>query len=664
MKKQRKKGVSIRAKMVGFTIPIVLIMVICFFVLTSNVVSDISQNQLKAKSQAYTGEINSWVNRIFGELEVYKDAINAGNFADDAAILDYMENSIDQNAAYPVGLYMGDDAGVYLDASGWVPGDDWVLTERSWYLEGINHKGIAFGEPYYDSQTGQVCVSATVLMNYDKAKRVLAADVYLDYVSGLVAGIAEDGVVEAFLVTGDSGTIIAHPNTDMMAVTLEAEGIDEMYANIGSKLQAGEVGLVSVEGADGKYLVCINPVENTNWYLVTYVTENEVLSGLYRMEFYMIGIAVVATLLLLLVSLRLMDGVVKPVAKATNVIDYIAEGDFTHNLEVKGNDEIARMNNNIQNFITQMRGTISEIVGIAEWLDTQSDEHTVVSASLRESTEKQEEAVAVLDKMVTQLFEAAEKVSGQMEQLAEVICDATEAGEVAQGLMQESVNLSKNGKGDMEHINAGMGNITAAITSLSEQIGKVGEATAQIGDMVNIIVDIAEETNLLSLNASIEAARAGEAGRGFAVVAEQIGKLAANSSVAADDIAKLTAVIRRTVDGAVEHMSTSVEEVENSADTVTGARATFESLYEKVEETSRRVNQMITLVGQVDHVATELEQITESQVRATARIAETTREMDGHMRRLAENSDSVAENAKELEQESQKLSDRMKKFKI
>ena len=70
-----------------------------------------------------------------------------------------------------------------LDASGWVPDADWVLTQRDWYLEGCEHQELAFGEPYYDSQTGQVCVSASVRMDYDRAVRVMAVDVYLDRIN-------------------------------------------------------------------------------------------------------------------------------------------------------------------------------------------------------------------------------------------------------------------------------------------------------------------------------------------------------------------------------------------------------------------------------------------------------------------------------------------------
>lgn len=661
---KQKKSISIRLKLMMSIIPIVLLIIISFFTLSRNVVLEVSQDKLEAKSQAYAGEINAWVTQIFGELQIYQDTIEEGNFADDAAILKYMEKSVDKNEAYPVGLYMGDDSGVYLDGSGWVPGDDWVLEEREWYVDGKENDTFAFGEPYYDSMTGQVCVSASVHVDYPEAVRVLATDVYLDYVSGLIADIAAQKEVEAFLVTGASQTIIAHPNSEMIAVTLGQTQEDTLYGNIGKALSEGKSGLISVEGNQGVYYACLNPVAYTDWYLVTYVTEQQMLSELHKMEFIMAVIAAVAAVALIFISLRIMNSVVRPVKKMTNVIDRIAEGDFSQNLEVKGNDEIARMSHNMQMFITRMQNTISELSKTADWLSRQSGENEKVSDSLKVSSENQAQAVEVLDRMVNQLSAAVQECSSQMEQLAELIGQAHKEGENADSLMKESVVMSQSGKRDMDKINSGMSGISTSIAMLSDQITKVGNAMAQIGDMVNMIMDIAEETNLLSLNASIEAARAGEAGRGFAVVAEQIGKLAVSSGTAADDISRLTVEIRETVDKAVEQMEASVLEVKKNVETVSGASATFEGLYQKVDETSHRVDCMIGLVEQVNDVAGQVEQITESQVEAAEQIVVSADILNEHTRNVTDGSNTVARNAEELKKESADLMDRMSQFKV
>lgn len=664
MQAQKNKGISIRLKLIGIIIPIVLVIIISFFALARNMVLKISQEEMQVRSKVYAAEISSWTGQIFAELQIYLDTIEGSTFSNDAEILKYMETTVEKNESYPVGLYMGDDKGVYLDGSGWVPGEDWVLVEREWYVEGKDNEEFAFGEPYYDSMTGQVCVSASVLVDYEKAVRVLATDVYLDYVSCLVSEISNQGEVDAFLVTKDSQTIIAHIDSSMMAVTLDAEGIDSLYADVGEELAADKSGLIQISDNGNKYYVCLNPVEHTDWYLITYVTEEKVLADLHQMEIIMGLIALVSAVVLMIAILRMMNRVVKPVKKMTDVIDRIAEGDFSQNLQSKGNDEIARMSNNMQMFITQMRGTISEIRRTAEWLERQSAENEEVSDSLKQSARKQAQEMGMLEQMAERLSEAAGKASVQMDNLASLVQETHTEGEVADSLMKESVVMSQNGKDDMEHINKGMTDINLSITTLSEQIDKVGKIVSQIGEMVTIIIDIAEETNLLSLNASIEAARAGEAGRGFSVVAEQIGKLAANSSAAADSISKLTNEIQSTVDSAVEHMDGSIRKVQANVAFVSEASTTFEELYEKVGETSRRVEQMLELISRVDVVSRQMEEISKTQVQATEQIVQSAEELNYQTQNVTADSNTVAESAKELKKQSVELIDRMKKFNV
>lgn len=660
----KKKGISIRTRLMGIIVPVVLIILLVFFALSRQVVLKVSKERMQDKSRTYAGEISSWTNRIFAELEVYRETINGGQLKNDAVILEYMKTTENRNPAYPLGLYMGDDSGIYLDGSGWVPDADWVLTEREWYIEGKENTEFAFGEPYYDSLTGQVCVSASVLMDYDKATRVLATDVYLDYVSGLMKEISEEGEVNAFLITGDTQTVIAHPDSEMMAAVLSPSWEEALYAYISEMVQAGTQDIGSVKDGGDTYYICLNPIERTDWYLVTYVAEKVMLSDLHQMEMYMFIVAIVAAVVLIVLVLRIMNRVVKPVAKMTDVIDKIAEGDFSQNLEVGGHDEIARMSNNMQTFILRMRETLSEIKNTADWLQVQAQENEKVSGSLKEASKSQTEAMETLGEMAERISAAAQEVSAQMEILSNLIGTAGEEGQSADDLMKESVVLSANGKEEMGNISSGMNSIQVSVTALSEQIAKVSESTARIGDMVSLIMDIAEETNLLSLNASIEAARAGEAGRGFAIVAEQIGKLAASSSTAADDIAKMTAEIRDTVASAAGHMDSSVIEVQKSVVIVADAENIFGSLYQKVDETGRRVEKMAELVKEADKVAGIMEQITESQVQATEQIVRSADGLSSYTKNVAEDSNAVADSAVQLKKESMDLTERINIFKV
>ena len=147
-------------------------------------------------------------------------------------------------------------------------------------------------------------------------------------------------------------------------------------------------------------------------------------------------------------------------------------------------------------------------------------------------------------------------------------------------------------------------------------------------------------------------------------MAEQIGKLAANSSTAADDISKLTDEIKNTVEIAVVQMESSVEDVKKNVEIVEDASKTFDGLYEKVVETSQKVEQMVELVEKVNGIAGHMEQTTESQLQASQQIAESAETLDDHTKNVTAISSKVADSAEELQKESVELTKRMSRFTI
>ena len=662
-----RKQIGIRVKLIFVVIPVVLVIIFSFFALSRRMLIRQAEENLISESLVHTSEISAWADGILKEIAVYVDAINSGIFADDDEILRYMETSLDRNDSYPVGLYMGDDAGVYLDASGWVPDDDWVLVERDWYLEGKDHETITFGEPYYDSQTGQVCVSASVKMNKPDVCRVLAADIYLDYVSGLMSEITIGDSGKAFLVAKSPQTVLAHPDASMIDVSLTDRGIDSFYLNVSERLQSGGSGLNEIRGDKGTYFVCIHNIEQTDWCLITYISKADVLSDLRKLQVIMVCIALIAAIVLIVAIIWMMNQVVKPVQQVTNVLSDVAAGDFSKNIPLGDkarNDEIAGMSNSMQIFLEKMRGIISDISSTAEWLNQQAQANGTVSKSLRVSADEQRNAMATLNEMVQELSDTANQAAEGMEGLANIIHQTRSEGADAGAVMQETVRASEDGHAAMKKIEVSMGWIEETMGSLETQIRQTEGAVSQIGNMVNLILDIAEETNLLALNASIEAARAGEAGRGFVVVAEQIGKLAANSSVAADEISKLTVSIKETVARAASHMEQGVGRVKESILMIESTAKTFDGVFSQVEQTDVIIRRMLALVDKVDSVASEMMGTAKEQLSVTEQITHSTELLDGYTKNVNDNSESVAESAKALEKQSGKLSESMNQFRV
>lgn len=663
------KKLGIKGKMICIIIPIILAIIISFFALSSNQIVKLAKEKLNSQSQMYTADISSWTDNILAELNIYAKAIDEGTFQNDDQILQYLETSMGLNDAYPNGIYLGDDSGVYLDGSGWVPDSDWVLTERDWYLEGKDHETIAFGAPYFDSLSKQMCVSASVRLQDSNAVRVMAADIYLDYVCEKMQQIESGIGGQAFLVQRDTQKILAHSDTEQIDKQLSDAGMDSLYVNISNLLTEKENSglsqeMFTVSGDSAKYLVCLNDISGTDWCLVTTVSQRKVLSELHWLESVMLLIAILASIVLMVLLVKVTNGVVKPVRAVTGVLTDVAQGDFTRDIQVKGSDEIAHMGNSMQQFVVNMREIITELTNTADWLKAHSKENEEASENLMTSADEEQREMDTLKRQADVLTETANRVSEEMTKLADIIYQTKQEGGQADAIIKETAAASRQGQNALGDIKNSMQEIEDTTFSLADQIKETSAAIDKINDMVTMIVQITSQTNLLSLNASIEAARAGEAGRGFAVVAQEIGTLAVNSGQAATDISKLTEEIRETMARANEHMEASVSGVKNSAQMIETASETFRNVFDKVEETDTIVHRMVDMVDEVNQVSSGTVQLAEDQLSAAQEITSSVERLSTCSQSVTENSSRVAWNAKTLEEQANGLADRMKQFKV
>ncbi len=131
MKKKKKTDWNLP---LPFTvIPVVLVLIITFFLLTSNSIISLSKKNMSLRSDNCASLLDTWTGKVMGELDIYKQIIEESSMNDEE-IQKFLETTYETHDEYPMGIYIGDTDGVYLDASGWIPGDDWVMEERPWYI--------------------------------------------------------------------------------------------------------------------------------------------------------------------------------------------------------------------------------------------------------------------------------------------------------------------------------------------------------------------------------------------------------------------------------------------------------------------------------------------------------------------------------------------------
>lgn len=659
---KKKSNISIKAKLLGIIIPVViaiiLILVFTAYHVSSGIIESYSQNLLESSVNSQASKIEAWLEENLASMQMAKTMIEKLH-PDETQLQTILDASCGYSENYPDGLFLADANGSFLkgtDSKKQEPNPK----ESMWYQEGMTRVNMAVGSAHQNPD-GTNVVSASGLLNDGlDTVRVIAADMTLDRISVIVNSFIEMHDAEAFLVDKDSSVILASRDSDLISKTLGADGQSAFYKDVEKKVSGKSYDFCTLDGN----MTVFKEVNGTNWLLVSYVPTRVVLADLVGLRNLMIIFSIISILVLCVLIERVTHVVIRPVKEMTRVITSMASGDFTVSMKVKGNDEIAVMGRSVEHFIASMKEMIRQMGHVSDRLEKQAGSSKNVSGEMNSAANIQSQSMTELNATVDQLSVSVNEIAQNATQLAGVVADTKEDSDKVEDKMRTTVEVSEKGKADMESVGNALHNIEISIHNLEEAVDKVGTASGEIVDIIKLIGDIAEETNLLSLNASIEAARAGEAGRGFAVVASQIGVLAKNS---ADSVAHITSLINEInglVDDAVKQAGSSASDIESSADLIHTAVDTFDQIFQNIQETSHLIEGVVEKINQVDQVATNVAAISEEQAASSDEILATSESMLQQAKSISKNSEQVEEEAGNLAESADQLADQVKQFQI
>lgn len=659
---KKKSNISIKAKLLGIIIPVViaiiLILVFTAYHVSSGIIESYSQNLLESSVNSQASKIEAWLEENLASMQMAKTMIEKLH-PDETQLQTILDASCGYSENYPDGLFLADANGSFLkgtDSKKQEPNPK----ESMWYQEGMTRVNMAVGSAHQNPD-GTNVVSASGLLNDGlDTVRVIAADMTLNRISVIVNSFIEMHDAEAFLVDKDSSVILASRDSDLISKTLGADGQSAFYKDVEKKVSGKSYDFCTLDGN----MTVFKEVNGTNWLLVSYVPTNVVLADLAGLRNLMIIFSIISILVLCVLIERVTHVVIRPVKEMTRVITSMASGDFTVSMKVKGNDEIAVMGRSVEHFIASMKEMIRQMGHVSDRLEKQAGSSKNVSGEMNSAANIQSQSMTELNATVDQLSVSVNEIAQNATQLAGVVADTKEDSDKVEDKMRTTVEVSEKGKADMESVGNALHNIEISIHNLEEAVDKVGMASGEIVDIIKLIGDIAEETNLLSLNASIEAARAGEAGRGFAVVASQIGVLAKNS---ADSVAHITSLINEInglVDDAVKQAGSSASDIESSADLIHTAVDTFDQIFQNIQETSHLIEGVVEKINQVDQVATNVAAISEEQAASSDEILATSESMLQQAKSISKNSEQVEAEAGNLAESADQLADQVKQFQI
>ena len=430
---------------------------------------------------------------------------------------------------------------------------------------------------------------------------------------------------------------IADDLTDSFS-TLQAyiSGSKNIFTNKNNQLSAISAATTSLKLAeDGIYSaneILDKQVELANKTTITAsaLIEKSVSAGTRNTSI----ITFISIALAIIIAWVTLTSITRPLRRVNEMLHVVASGDLSRKLDESGNDEFAQLSHNCNLLIESLRTLIQSIVSRSTQLATAAEQTSAVTAQSTTAIEEQRIQVEQAASATTEMSSTAQSVlSSANDALGEIkqADDEAERVKVISGRNRQTIELLAN-----------------EVESASQVINKLQQDSASIGSILDVIRGIAEQTNLLALNAAIEAARAGEQGRGFAVVADEVRTLASRTQESTQEIQNMIEVLQGGAEKAVSVMETGKKQATNCVEQSVQAEQALDTITHAVHEAFDRSSQIATAAEEQSVVAHEISENLESIVA----IAEQT---TAGSKQTAESSSEVARLAEELQHSVQEF---------
>ncbi|KRA93637.1 methyl-accepting chemotaxis protein [Pseudomonas monachiensis] len=463
--------------------------------------------------------------------------------------------------------------------------------QRPWYKAAQAKPGKPFRtEAYYWAQDDATYVSTvrTIDNKLGTNGGVVSIDVTLKQLTEIVKQIK----------LGETGYLMLLENTGMVLVDPKQpehnfkplNSLGDGYAQLA---KAGK-GLVEVELNGEHYMANVWPSEQLGWTFIGLIKQDDVMSSATQLTWLIAIIAAVLAVIFAVVGASFASLIVRPIRSVASGLEGIAqgEGDLTQNLQIRGNDETAQLANWFNQFLTAIRNLIQNIGGAAGKILATSKSSTQVSSDMAEAAGRQREAVDMVSTAFHEMVATANEVARSCSQAAE----SADSGQRQAREGQQQIDAAVNS----------VDRLSQEIEQSAQSMQQLERDSNDIQSILGTIRSIAEQTNLLALNAAIEAARAGEQGRGFAVVADEVRALAKRTADSTAEIDGLLGNLAKRTSQVAHQMHASLEVSQQSVTRIGEARNSFGQIRESVDVIRDMNTQIATAAEQQHQVAEDI----------------------------------------------------------
>jgi len=616
-----------------------LILVLLSSILTTVAIYNINQQTQTsiANNLIETGAINAA--RLSDWFKVKRDGIAAlanavqgkSDPKDIAAVLETVMASSSLSLAY----YGTENADMYR-REGLNTVKNYDPRVRGWYKMAVANNYVVTTAPFTSASTGNIAIGiAKKIESNGKLVGAVGGNVNLNYLVDTITKLNIPGDGFSFIVA-DNGTIIAHPQTNFNTkpiLELNSTLTIDMIKNtrLNNKI-------VELKFNGEEYYASKTHLNNTNLYLVMAGKKSVLFKPVRNLTSSLIALAIVLITIFLFLALKGIKIFLTSLITVSDALQLAVEGngDLTQRIPVNSKDEIGKLASNFNDFSQHLQGILLKITDVTKELASEANNIAHSSSEQTKSSKAQQDEITMVATAVTEMSSATNEIAVNAEKTAQT--------------SNSSVDISNQGQEVAASCEVSINKLSSEVSSAATIITQLDQQSLQVNSIVDTIRSIAEQTNLLALNAAIEAARAGEQGRGFAVVADEVRVLSQRTHQSTEEVSTLLGSFNNTILTAVNSMESchelAISSVENAAETNTS--------FVKIKSAIQEINDMST------HIATAAEE----QNQVTNEVAKNTESIKNVSLDFLKNAENSTSQSMHLNQLAEDLAQLLAQFKL